>query len=568
MATPTTEPILDTLEFRHAPLDRGKDVFRLVKVLPELSEDFLVQCTISQHMIPEISIVEIPQGKTETPMRRRYDQAISQPYICLSYRWGDLHDRKPIKINGNLVYVRKNLENFLAVARITLPDTHLWIDALSIDQSDKLERNVQVQQMGRIYSGARTVLVWLGDDVEVEHILRTVNLESKQYKLYEKLSWHHKISRGNDAFEYEALSTQRAQAVVGPMKSVVDTNTTGAFDPLGDNTGKVEKLFEKLSENEYWSRAWVTQEVLLARHVLVVAGYEVHGLVPLAAKYRAAVVFFKDSPFENLVDILLQKRIRMERMQMMEVATGLEGWGIINLLHRFRNKNCAIRRDRIYSLLALSKESQALRVDYDVPEKQLLRQVLNVRESSICLCSTAIVAHALAPWEFPVTEDGVSEAPFAELYLYTCTLSSAVCPFCSNWVPFSWTRKKGAVFCLGTICPDTPGHLFWEHTDEKKGSSAVDHSLKSTPVSGSIHLQLRRNNKSKLLCEEGAGLSITQSQWKNIYLLRFSFQVLIEVLQEDSETGGLGLNACRNLWPSESDKASPEQARLKLCDAT
>lgn len=35
-------------------------------------------------------------------------------------------------------------------------------DAVCIDQNNIEEKNQQVQQMGRIYSGAQSVLVWLG----------------------------------------------------------------------------------------------------------------------------------------------------------------------------------------------------------------------------------------------------------------------------------------------------------------------------------------------------------------------------------------------------------------------
>jgi hypothetical protein len=309
----------------------------------------------------------------------------------------------------------------------------------------------------------------------------------------------------------------------------------------------------------------VTQEVLLARHTVVLARHEAHGLTSLARIFRAGVHNFKENAFESLIDMVLQKRSRRRWRQ--DDNTGLEGWSIINLLHRFRHKKCAIQRDRIYSLLALSKEAKLLTVDYDVPEAEVMRHVLGTCSSSICLCSAAIVAHALAPWDFESTEASTG-VPFAELHMYASALSSATCPFCFNWVPFSWTRKKGSVFCLGTACSDTPGHLFWEQpnvtgaSDQSQSCEVPEQNLDS------IHLQLRQNNKSQPLCKQSAGVTVTQSQWKHVYMLQFTFEKLIEILLNDSGPSDLGLNACGNLWPNDSNRGTAGEGRLRLCGKT
>jgi hypothetical protein len=43
-----------------------------------------------------------------------------------------------------------------------MPMTFYWIDALSIDQANIPERNHQVKQMGRTFSRAFLVYLWLG----------------------------------------------------------------------------------------------------------------------------------------------------------------------------------------------------------------------------------------------------------------------------------------------------------------------------------------------------------------------------------------------------------------------
>lgn len=301
---------------------------------------------------------------------------------------------------------------------------------------------------------------------------------------------------------------------------------------------------------------------MLANRTVVLAGVEAHGLIALAKTYRSAVQYHGDSAFENIIDVIFRKEDQDTEHD--PFGQGLKNWGLVNLLHRFRHKECAIRRDRIYSLLALSKEAKVLKVDYDIPEEQILRQVLSLRERSICLCSAAIVAHALGPWDFDTLQHDIDK-PFATIHMYASAPGPTGCLFCSNWIPSSWKKKEGHVFCLGTACPDTQGHMFWERirqeTKEDDGSPALE--KRTTDL---IHLQLPRNNRSQLLCKEGTGVSITSSEWKGVYMLRFTLRTLIELLLHDPETGDMGLNACGNLWPSEANRGTAEGGRLRLCD--
>lgn len=58
--------------------------------------------------------------------------------------------------------IQANLFDFLQHLRLNYADVVLWGDALCIDQSDILEKNIQVPLMGLIYSYAESVLAWLG----------------------------------------------------------------------------------------------------------------------------------------------------------------------------------------------------------------------------------------------------------------------------------------------------------------------------------------------------------------------------------------------------------------------
>jgi hypothetical protein len=138
------------------------------------------------------------------------------------------------------------------------------------------------------------------------------------------------------------------------------------------------------------------------------------------------------------------------------------------LLHRFRNKDCAIRRDWIYSLLALCKEGRNLQVNYNVSDKQLFREVLELRQSSICLCSVAIVRLALGPWNITPSENDHSDISFAEMHMDTCALTSTACLFCSNWVPFLWTKKRASYFVCNRRVLTPKTICFWNYHPTQK----------------------------------------------------------------------------------------------------
>jgi hypothetical protein len=84
-------------EFRHDRLDYEMSSIRILEVLPELSQDGLIQCVI-----------------------RHSD--ISDKYCCLSYMWGPQPPLPAyILINSKHYPVRENLLRFLKVRRPLLP---------------------------------------------------------------------------------------------------------------------------------------------------------------------------------------------------------------------------------------------------------------------------------------------------------------------------------------------------------------------------------------------------------------------------------------------------------------
>src|ERR1700753_3677832 len=87
-------------------------------------------------------------------------------FEALSYVWGDnpLEEPKQILLDSKPFLVKHNLDKALRHLRHSDTNRILWVDAISIDQSNLEERSHQVRLMRDIFSHCVTNLFWLGPD--------------------------------------------------------------------------------------------------------------------------------------------------------------------------------------------------------------------------------------------------------------------------------------------------------------------------------------------------------------------------------------------------------------------
>ena len=171
--------------FQYPPLDDPASSFRVIEVLPTGSDGPL-RLRMTQSTIPqarkattsadEISIHSFTPWLKPTfgPPKTEQDAALAWPlgrelllgpseslppqeveddvsYRCLSYTWGDPTSQQyDIVLNDCTFKVRKNLYEFLHMARQYYPNLELWIDAICINQDDNSEKSEQVQRMADI----------------------------------------------------------------------------------------------------------------------------------------------------------------------------------------------------------------------------------------------------------------------------------------------------------------------------------------------------------------------------------------------------------------------------------
>src|SRR5882757_4523195 len=84
-------------------------------------------------------------------------------YTALSYTWGSEGCTEEISINGQCFRINQNLHSAIQQLRRRNQFSGMWIDAICINQQDRIEKSWQVAQMGDVYKNATEVIIWLGE---------------------------------------------------------------------------------------------------------------------------------------------------------------------------------------------------------------------------------------------------------------------------------------------------------------------------------------------------------------------------------------------------------------------
>jgi hypothetical protein len=278
--------------------------------------------------------------------------------------------------------------------------------------------------MGQIFSRAQSVQLWLGKMTPeifplLQHIVTTKDAS------YKPIVWK-AIEDGNDILS----------------KSIFD--------------------------NVYWTRAWVTQEILLARNVTIMLDEQSYDFPGLLEKLRFYETIFSrrqnffhssshfdsspQSPFGRFVSI-------------MEKPHKIKEKGLVELLSYFHNKQCENPRDRIYSLLSLcSDEGRDVEVKYDDTLADLAYRALARCEKSLCICAAVEVAHALGLDKPSSQEEGepLHNDPWLEFDVVAETLGAGG-PLQFLYSSKSSDMENGTGFHFRNTCESFWGErLSWE----------------------------------------------------------------------------------------------------------
>jgi hypothetical protein len=190
----------------------------------------------------EIRVVDIMPAKSFDDELVCYLRTVSlaqKPYYeALSYTWGDSADRRQIKLNDKPFAVTANLWTALLYLRSCSEVRSIWIDALSINQSDLIERNFMVSQMHTIYNRAQKTIAWLGEATE----------------------------KSNEAIRFFNQRSKDGAPFCSMLHPNVFHGRAINKEPIPENELKIWEALADFFGRPWWTRAWVVQEVGCAHH--------------------------------------------------------------------------------------------------------------------------------------------------------------------------------------------------------------------------------------------------------------------------------------------------------------
>lgn len=270
-----------------------------------------------------IRLITLQHGLPLQGTLRQHKLASCPPYQAVSYTWGSRRNDESISLNGQSFQVHYNLLTILKELSLTKQQDPIWCDAICINQNDIEERNVQVQQMGKIYEEAITVQVWLGPDADKSNII----LECFERNRDDPELWF--AGRYGQA-RREAFWTS----------------------------------FAKLCDRDYWKRTWIVQEFLLAKNVQILCGSKSiswKAFDHVARKSQNTKVYES----QNRIGRAALEQIRGSTfMSLSRDRKLVRGQTLEELLKKYGSTRCADIRDRVFGLVGLANDGHLIQVDY------------------------------------------------------------------------------------------------------------------------------------------------------------------------------------------------------------
>lgn len=255
------------------------------------------------------------------------------PYKAVSYRWGEENNSDFVMVNGSQFLVARNVFLMLSeFRRLSHPyPLILWIDSICIDQGCVRDRDNQVQLMGKIYSRARLVRMWIGTESDAA---------DQAFKLI-----HHCRSANKRSPDLVAAS--------------IIQNEAGT------------KALTKILQRDYWNRMWVFQEIVLARQAVVHCGQleaewpNLKWLDVASSKHTLWHAAQIAQPW------ILEFRKALFRIAHLCISPA-EARHISNVLHPTRHLLCQDPRDKLYALRGVCEAFEGIvKVKYSVPVRDV-----------------------------------------------------------------------------------------------------------------------------------------------------------------------------------------------------
>jgi hypothetical protein len=214
-------------------------------------------------------------------------------------------------------------------------DMVIWADAICINQANEREKEHQVPLMDQIYLNAASVLIWLGP---------LEGFADKALGFLESLELH-----GNKP----KLDSIPHEVAIG---------------------------IEYLCSKNYWTRAWIVQEVLMAKSLIIYSGTK---KTSWSIFTHVVETLSKTEEYTHLTELgFVHRLLTLRTITAVMPFQALARFSLEDLLALFGEAKCYNVQDRIFSMLGLTRElvrHKSVIVDYKQDFGTLFATVMGLR---------------------------------------------------------------------------------------------------------------------------------------------------------------------------------------------
>ncbi|OJI96458.1 hypothetical protein ASPVEDRAFT_238459 [Aspergillus versicolor CBS 583.65] len=290
-----------------------------------------------------IRLVHLQPGSDADDIVCRLEQpkllSESLSYNALSYMWGTFDTEEYIYLRHTIserFRVTPRLALALRMLRDSKTEVTFWIDALCINQTNKAEQAEQIPLMGRIYRGAQRVVAFLGAHKDGSQELFDF---LKDMEAPERFEWDFDVLCGLQPAERTLLGRQ------------------------------------------YWQRAWIVQELVLASEIYLQCGKDRISFKTLKWFHDKFVnepirlEISKEDTRDNIRDI---SYLNTWHRRFDQLASTKSDLSIDSFLDGFLESQCGNPRDHIYAFYNLlpRKLQQQISINYNTPADEVIRQAM------------------------------------------------------------------------------------------------------------------------------------------------------------------------------------------------
>ncbi|RFU33188.1 hypothetical protein B7463_g3139, partial [Scytalidium lignicola] len=322
----------------------------------------LVICRLNRYRPLEssthIRILHLKDGGEGEPLRCKIEHVDLQrkpSYQAISYVWGSSNKPFWIEVDDGLevfkIPLTASLNHALRDLRSVCKSGSniFWADAICINQADTAERSKQVRFMGRIYSEAASVITYIGPASLTD---------------YKGLDLARQILEYADSHQDQPPDPRLRVRVFHNQVGFPDSQ-----NPLWETLGSLLK-------REWPTRAWMVQEFLLNRKLLMLCGRK---YIPwntflqfprLVADGRIPGGFVGSTMGTVLDNLSVLEVLRTARQENPDLKMTM-----LELLQWCHVMSSTDARDKIYSVLGLTCDQLDIIPDYSTSIAQVYQDI-------------------------------------------------------------------------------------------------------------------------------------------------------------------------------------------------